>query len=278
MLRDDLCACQLHFESRWTSASTSYCVAKEYAYQHKRGCRHSRGLSRVEAGSQVPIRNAGGGGVRGSTSAVLVLPQFSVACLVLAALPGPATALFLQRSVRDGRAAGLAAVAGNEIGVFGWTVAGGAGLSALLVANRYLNVAVHVVGALVLIWLGIQAWRGARRDDAFGAALTMVLPGGRTPAAAFRASLVSIAANPKAAVFGLTILPQFLPAHGAVLPTVLILATIQLAIDTTWCVAVVLAADRAGNWLRRNGIRQRVERTLAAILIALGFGLAADTR
>ncbi|MFE7746484.1 LysE family translocator [Nocardia sp. NPDC057455] len=207
-----------------------------------------------------------------------VLPQFLTACLLIAALPGPATALFLQRAVRDGRAAGLAAVAGNEIGVLGWTLAGGAGLSVLLVANRAVNTAVHVVGALVLIWLGVQAWRGARGDDEFGSALTKMLPTGRTPAAAFRASLVSIAANPKAAVFGLTILPQFLPSDGPVLPTVVILALIQLVLDTVWCVGVVLAADRAGAWLRRTGIRQRVERALGAVLVALGLGLAADAR
>ncbi|KZM72301.1 LysE family translocator [Nocardia terpenica] len=209
---------------------------------------------------------------------VSVLPQFLPACLILAVLPGPATALFLQRSVRDGRAAGLAAVAGNEIGIFGWTLAGGAGLSALLVANRMLYTGVHVVGAVVLIWLGVQAWRGARRDEGFGAAMMKALPAGHTPAAAFRASLISIAANPKAAVFGLTILPQFLPSAGPVLPTVLILAAIQLVVDTAWCVGIVLAADRAGNWLRRTGIRQRIERALAAVLIALGFGLAADAR
>jgi len=38
-----------------------------------------------------------------------VLPQFTLACLVLAAPPGPATALFLHRTVRDERGAGLAA-------------------------------------------------------------------------------------------------------------------------------------------------------------------------
>ncbi|WP_280357719.1 LysE family translocator [Nocardia otitidiscaviarum] len=204
-----------------------------------------------------------------------VLPEFLLACLVLAALPGPATALFLQRSVRDGRRAGLAAVAGNEIGVFGWTLAGGAGLSALLVANRVLNHAVHIVGAAVLIWLGVQAWRSARRPEQVQA---VVAPRGRTPAAAFRASLLSIAANPKAAVFGLTILPQFLPSSGPVLPTVLVLASIQLVVDTAWCVAVVLAAERAGARLRDTRIRQRVERCLAAVLVALGFGLAADAR
>jgi threonine/homoserine/homoserine lactone efflux protein len=105
-----------------------------------------------------------------------------------------------------------------------------------------------------------------------------MLPSGRTAAAAFRASLISIAANPKAAVFGLTILPQFLPSSGPVLPTVVILAAIQFVIDTAWCVAIVLAADRAGALLRRTGIRQRVERALGAVLVALGLGLAADAR
>ena len=42
-----------------------------------------------------------------------VLPEFTLACLVVAMLPGPATALFLHRTIRDGRRCGLAAVAGN---------------------------------------------------------------------------------------------------------------------------------------------------------------------
>ena len=53
---------------------------------------------------------------------IAVLPAFLLACIAVAALPGPSTALFLHRTVRDGRKAGLAAVAGNEIGVFCWAV------------------------------------------------------------------------------------------------------------------------------------------------------------
>ncbi|WP_433599457.1 LysE family translocator [Nocardia sp. CA-135953] len=108
--------------------------------------------------------------------------------------------------------------------------------------------------------------------------MTRLLPTGRTLGSAFRASLVSIAANPKAAVFGPTILPRFLPSSGPVLPTVLILAGIQLVIDTAWCIGIVPAADRAGTWLRRAGIRQRVECALGSILVVLGLGLAADAR
>lgn len=204
-----------------------------------------------------------------------VLPAFLLACIVLAALPGPATALFLHRSVRDGRAAGLAAVVGNEIGIFGWTLAGGAGLSVLLMANRMLSTALHVLGAVILIWLGVSAWRNAKKP----ADLHMALPPrGRTPAAAFRAALLSIAANPKAAAFGIAVIPQFLPSSGPVLPTLLLLAGIQLVIDTAWCAGVVLAADRARNLLNRTSIRRRMEKVMAALLMAMGVGLAADAR
>lgn len=203
-----------------------------------------------------------------------VLPAFLAASVILAALPGPATALFLHRSVRDGRTAGLAAVVGNEIGICGWTLAGG-GLSILLTANHWLSLALHIVGAAILVWLGVSAWRSAKHPADMDVALP---PRGRTPAAAFRAALLSIAANPKAAAFGIVVLPQFLPTTGPVLPTLLVLAAIQLVVDTAWCVGVVVAADRARNILNRSHIRRRVERVMGAALVALGVGLGVDAR
>lgn len=213
-----------------------------------------------------------------------VLPGFMAACLVLAVLPGPATALFLHRTVRDGRAAGLAAVAGNEIGLFLWALAGGAGLSALLAANHVLFDALHIVGALVLVGLGVGAWRSAvGRGDAdvtFTTALTTRLRDVGSPRSAFRASLVSVAANPKAAVFAVSFLPQFLPRHGPPLPTVIVLATIQVTFDTLYCSGVVLLADRARRFLARASIRRRIERTLGLVLAGLGceFALEAANR
>jgi threonine/homoserine/homoserine lactone efflux protein len=211
---------------------------------------------------------------------VRVLPQFLLACLVLAMLPGPASVLCLHRTLRDGRTAGLAAVAGNEIGVFGWALAGGAGLSVLLAANRVLSDALHVVGGLVLVTLGLQAWRGARRagTDELGVTLAGVLPPARTPAAAFRASLVSIAANPKAAVFAISFLPQFLPARGPLVPTLVALASIQVLVDSAWTAGLVLLADRAGAAWRCVAVRERLERALGAVLIVLGLELAVDRR
>lgn len=100
----------------------------------------------------------------------------------------------------------------------------------MLLANRVLSVVLHVVGAGILIWLGVSAWRNANRPIEVEVPLP---PRGRTPAAAFRAALLSIAANPKAAALGIVVVPQFLPSSGPVLPTLVVFALIQLVVDTT---------------------------------------------
>jgi threonine/homoserine/homoserine lactone efflux protein len=152
-------------------------------------------------------------------------------------------------------------------------------LSALLAANRLLFDAMHIVGAVILALFGVGAWRSASRDhgaSTFGAALAARLPGSRGPAAAFRASLVSIAANPKAAVFAISFLPQFLPRHGALLPMVLVLAAIQVTFDTIYCSGIVLLADRGRRIFDRRRILRRIERGLGLVLVGLGCELALD--
>ena len=71
---------------------------------------------------------------------------------------------------------------------------------------------------------------------------------------------------------------RFLPRHGPVFGVTLALASVQLVLDTAYCVGVVLLASRARRWLSRAAIRRRLERILGATLIALGIDLAAASR
>jgi len=70
----------------------------------------------------------------------------------------------------------------------------------------------------------------------------------------------------------------FLPRHGPVFGTTVALASVQLVLDSTYCVLVVLLASRARRWLSRAAIRRRLERVLGATLVALGIDLAAASR
>jgi threonine/homoserine/homoserine lactone efflux protein len=53
---------------------------------------------------------------------------------------------------------------------------------------------------------------------------------------------------------------------------------VQIAIDGSYCVMVVLLASRARRWLSRERMRRRLERVLDATLVALGIDLAVASR
>jgi threonine/homoserine/homoserine lactone efflux protein len=76
----------------------------------------------------------------------------------------------------------------------------------------------------------------------------------------------------------LAVLPQFLPSSGPLAPTLVALASIQVLVDSAWTTGVVLAAGRASRLWRRVAVRQRLERALGLILVALGLELAVDQR
>ncbi len=77
-------------------------------------------------------------------------------------------------------------------------------------------------------------------------------------------------------MFATSFFPQFLPPSGPLVPTLVALASIQVLVDSAWTAGLVLLADRAGAVWRRVAIRERLQRTLGAILIALGLELAVN--
>src|SRR5919198_2472183 len=94
------------------------------------------------------------------------LMAFLFASFVLAMVPGVGTAMLVRQSVRGGRRAALATVAGLETGVAVWAVAAGLGLSVLLVASEVAYQALRVVGVGVLLWFGVRAlFSKPPRDD-----------------------------------------------------------------------------------------------------------------
>src|SRR2546423_13789679 len=81
--------------------------------------------------------------------------------LVVILSPGQDTALTIRNTLLGGRRGGIATAAGVVSGLATWTVASSAGLAALLVASQPLFLAVRLVGAGYLIFLGLQALRSA---------------------------------------------------------------------------------------------------------------------
>ncbi|MFJ5215290.1 LysE family translocator [Streptomyces sp. NPDC088354] len=203
------------------------------------------------------------------------LLPFLGACLLIAAAPGPSTVLIIRHSLRS-RRAGFLTVLGNETGVFLWGLSAALGLTALLAASQAAYGAVRIVGAAVLLWFGVQALRSARRGrggDAEEPEPRAVLV---TPGAAYRAGLGMNLANPKAAVFAMSFLPQFVPAEAPQLPTMVGLAALWAVFEVGWYGSYVWFVDRLRSVLGRAAVRRRLELVSGGVLVALGVRMALE--
>lgn len=208
------------------------------------------------------------------------LPAFLLAVLIISASPGPAMALILRRAALRGLRGAVPTVLGLELGLYVWALFAGAGFAALVAASEIAYLVLRVVGALVLLWLGLRAWRTAWRtrvDDA-GAGEEAVVVGGRRWWSAFGEGLVVQLANPKAAVFMIAFYPQFVPADGPVFATTALLALLQVTLETGLYLALAAGVARAGGWFRRPSIRARLEAVSGTVLIALGLRVATAAR
>ncbi|GAQ55625.1 LysE family translocator [Streptomyces acidiscabies] len=202
------------------------------------------------------------------------LAAFAGAAFLVSMVPGPSTIVILRRAATDGRRYGMATVLGNECGVLVWGLATAFGLSALLLASRLAYDAIRITGAVVLVWMGVRAlWQARRLHAAPAQASPAASPSLRR---AFAQGLVTNLANPKAGVFAIAFLPQFVPSSAPTLPLLLALAVIWAAMDLIWYTPLVWLAGRAGGFLQRPQIRRRMERLCGTLLIGLGVRLAAQ--
>jgi threonine/homoserine/homoserine lactone efflux protein len=95
----------------------------------------------------------------GAGYAAAVVWTFLPIAVLLTLAPGPATAMVVRNALRDGWRAAFLTVAGNEVGVVTWALLSVLGISALVAASEVAYVALKLVGACVLIWIGVQSLR-----------------------------------------------------------------------------------------------------------------------
>ncbi|MCF2526233.1 LysE family translocator [Yinghuangia soli] len=202
------------------------------------------------------------------------LLAFLGACTIVAAAPGPSTMLIIKESLRSKRA-GFATVLGNETGVFIWGVVAAFGLTALLAASEVAYDVMRYVGAAVLIVFGIQtlraAWRGQGQAD-LDADVKV-----RSPWASYRSGLAINLANPKAAIFAMSFLPQFVPAGAPQLPTMIGLAALWAVFEVGYYGTYVWFVGRMKKVVSRAGVRKRLEQVSGGVLLVLGVRMAVES-
>ena len=210
------------------------------------------------------------------TSVVVSLPAFLGAVLLIAASPGPAMALIVRRAALRGLRGAVPTVLGVELGLYAWALFAGAGFAALVAASRLAYLVLRVVGAAVLVYLGVRAWRS--RGDVEAGEEPVAVGWRHSWAGSFAEGALVQLANPKLAVFMIAFYPQFVPASGPVFATTALLGLLQVTLETAVYLGLAAGVARAGAWFRRPRIRRRFEALSGAVLVGLGVRLAVESR
>ena len=198
---------------------------------------------------------------------------FAATSTVISLIPGPSVLMVVGQALGRGRRAAFWCILGNVVGGSVLITLSLLGVGTILTASAALFQVVKWAGVLYMTWLGWIRIREARR------ARLPSLPDaerGDSLASARAGFLVGVL-NPKAIVFHVAFLAQFLdPAANVVLQFAILSATSAVVVGGVLG-AYALLADRARRYLRSERMRRRVDYASGGFLIG-GSAVMAFTR
>ncbi|WP_205474028.1 LysE family translocator [Nocardioides sp. SYSU D00038] len=200
---------------------------------------------------------------------------FVIASALFIQVPGPSLLFTIGRALTVGRRDALLSVVGNALGITVQVLLVAVGLGAVVAASTEAYVALKLVGAAYVVWLGVQAIRNRAE------ARTAMAAADGTPAQVSRSLRVGFVVgvtNPKTVVFFVAFLPQFVnePAGHAGLQLAalgVVFGVMCAASDSLWA----LVAGKARDWFARSP--ERLDRLGVAggvMMIGLGATMAAS--
>lgn len=193
--------------------------------------------------------------------------------------PGPDWFVVMRHAMRSRRDGVLAGV-GVQCGLLVHLTAAAVGVAAILLASATAFTVLKVVGGLYLVWLGVRAWRdGVARWRTVRAEVAREdpepSPGAvRVVATSFLANVL----NPKAALFFVAVLPQFVSAGAPVAPQVVVLGLIDVVLGLAWWGLFVAGVVAIGAVLRGRRARAVVDLVSGTALVGLGSAVALTAR
>lgn len=198
------------------------------------------------------------------------LLAFALTALLVEITPGPNMTYLAALSLSSGTRTGFAAVGGVALGLSVYGVVAAFGLATAIENSPLLYQALRWGGVIYMLWLAWEAWTGGGET-----APEVTDSSGHGPWLAFRRGLITNLLNPKAAVFYLAILPEFIRDSGRpVLVQTLILTIVYVAIATLVHSMIVLLAGAVQSTVAAPERQRVIRRLLALVLVGIAIWFA----
>ena len=193
---------------------------------------------------------------------------FFLASWIISLSPGAGAIASMSSGLQYGFLRGYWNAIGLQLGLAMQIAVVAGGLGAILAASSTAFYAIKWFGVAYLVYLAIKQWRALPMDMTDDAA---VRPIGKPMAMMFRGFLVN-ASNPKALVFMLAVLPQFVNPQAPLLIQYLIIGVTMISVDMIVMAGYTGLASKVLRLLRTPKQQKRMNRTFAGLFVgAAGF-------
>lgn len=193
------------------------------------------------------------------------------ACLVISSTPGAGAINTMANSLGSGWTRSIWGILGQQLALVVHIAIIAAGVGALVSHSHLAFNVIRYIGAAYLVYLGIRQFRS---HAAMGAAEDPTVREGAWPM--FRRGLFVNLTNPKAIVFFLAFLPQFIRPAQPLVPQYAVLTATVVTVDilVMWFFFATAARGLARLTARESG-RRAVSRVFGGLFVGVGVLLAA---
>jgi homoserine/homoserine lactone efflux protein len=195
---------------------------------------------------------------------------FFAACWVISLSPGAGAIASMSSGLQHGFWRGYWNALGLQIGLVVQIAIIAAGVGAILAASATAFTIIKWFGVAYLVYLAYKQWRALPMDMTDESA---VRPIGKPLSLVFRGFLVNVS-NPKALVFMLAVLPQFINPHAPLLPQYVAITVTMVTVDMLVMAGYTGLASRVLRLLRTPKQQKRLNRTFAGLFIGAATFLA----
>lgn len=194
---------------------------------------------------------------------------YVVTAIVFSLAPGSGTVNSISNGLSYGTKRSLAAIAGLQIGLAVHIALVGAGIGALVAQSALAFTIIKWVGAVYLVWLGIQKWRD--RSTLATAESVNQLSSTRLMKNAILINLT----NPKSIVFLVALFPQFIDPAKDQVTQLMVLGLTTVFIDAVVMLGYTSLASQMGRFIRSDKIMSKINKVFGSMFMGCGALLAA---
>lgn len=195
---------------------------------------------------------------------------FFVTAWAISLSPGAGAVAAMTSGMRYGLRHGYWTTIGLQLGILLQLTVVAAGLGALLAASQMAFESVRWAGVAYLLWLGIQQWRAATA----GAPLIQDDARATTRLAQVISGLLVNTSNPKAVVFMLAVVPQFIDVERPLAAQYLVIAATLVAVDVVVMSGYTGLAARMLRLLREPRHVRMLNRAFGILFVVVAIALA----